>query len=728
MSSDASSLPPVCPLSLVRASQGQEKDSPHTAAGAADEEELHASGWAHVEEGSDWLVHGASGWLCNPAEKVFFHAEKHLLVPAELADASESDAAERAGGGSAQAAVLLRPTVGATDASPEVSGGRCSGDSEEDAGISLEELQELEEEEEGEPRESDEDSDLMLDLEDDLDAGTAQTKGTAEGKDECEDRYVTRKGLPLGIVAGSSEGLCYFSAVYDGHAGSDCAEYAASHLHKNLLSCYRQIHRTVERRRQEEALRHGGKRRKQQHASQWLQQLNLSTEALRHEERRLSVEVEALVRSCFSAFSLTDKNYLGRASSSLAKNAGTTACLAIFFGPDDSGVLQLITAHAGDSRAVLCRDGEAIRLTEDHKPNSPAERKRIEKAGGQVMQIQGVWRVMASDQRGGRTVGLATARALGDSALKRPKPLVISNPTVHVHTLHFDRDAFLVLASDGIFDVLSDEEVVKLIFSRLPRTPAEASQLVVDEAVARGGTDDKTCTVIYFRWRKDLFPPSEETEDVGEQLHEEAEEAFQQILPQQAAGSLARSEAAEQIHAFDAAPPSSPPGQLASRQPLSEAAEGPCAAVPAGQRGGGGVAAEERCSGDASSDKRDPRVGTGAVEEDEKDCGAAAAARADEAERGLIAVVCAATEAAEERKGRGLRSGGLEEIAAVKVSLDVEAFIRKRKREQQMEAEATAAAAAAEAEAEDDFDIFGGGSPPKSPNLPEAPVEGVDSD
>ncbi|OEH76180.1 protein phosphatase [Cyclospora cayetanensis] len=315
---------------------------------------------------------------------------------------------------------------------------------------------------------------------------------------------------------------------------------------------------------------------------------------------------------------------------------------------------------------------------------------------------------MASDQRGGRTVGLATARALGDSALKRPKPLVISNPTVHVHTLHFDRDAFLVLASDGIFDVLSDEEVVKLIFSRLPRTPAEASaavrqrepllvqasQLVVDEAVARGGTDDKTCTVIYFRWRKDLFPPSEETEDVGEQLHEEAEEAFQQILPRQAAGSLARSEAAEQIHAFDAAPPSSPPGQLASRQPLSEAAEGPCAAVHAGQRGGGGVAAEERCSGDASSDKRDPRVGTGAVEEDEKDCGAAAAARADEAERGLIGVVCAATEAAEERKGRGLRSGGLEEIAAVK----------------------------------DDFDIFGGGSPPKSPNLPEAPVEGVDSD
>lgn len=62
----------------------------------------------------------------------------------------------------------------------------------------------------------------------------------------------------------------------------------------------------------------------------------------------------------------------------------------------------------------------------------------------QVASVQGVWRVLAADARGGRTVGLSTSRAIGDLALKKPKALVVSNPTVHVYTLHFEHDAFLV--------------------------------------------------------------------------------------------------------------------------------------------------------------------------------------------------------------------------------------------------------------------------------------------
>lgn len=70
--------------------------------------------------------------------------------------------------------------------------------------------------------------------------------------------------------------------------------------------------------------------------------------------------------------------------------------------------------------------------------------KQNKKNRMQVASIQGVWRVLVAAPRGGRFLGLSTSRALGDLSMKRPKALVIANPTVHVHTLHFDKDAFLV--------------------------------------------------------------------------------------------------------------------------------------------------------------------------------------------------------------------------------------------------------------------------------------------
>lgn len=41
-------------------------------------------------------------------------------------------------------------------------------------------------------------------------------------------------------------------------------------------------------------------------------------------------------------------------------------------------------AHAGDSGAILIRDGKACRLTQDHKPSVPKERERIESRGGEI--------------------------------------------------------------------------------------------------------------------------------------------------------------------------------------------------------------------------------------------------------------------------------------------------------------------------------------------------------
>merc|ERR1719159_1720933 len=89
-----------------------------------------------------------------------------------------------------------------------------------------------------------------------------------------------------------------------------------------------------------------------------------------------------------------------------ASSCGCTA-VAVALTPD-----KIICGNAGDSRAVLCRAGSARPLSEDHKPNAPGERARIEKAGGSVE--------MQQPQAGGRITyrvkpgGLSLSRAIGD--------------------------------------------------------------------------------------------------------------------------------------------------------------------------------------------------------------------------------------------------------------------------------------------------------------------------
>nr|UXG06313.1 ABA-hypersensitive germination 1 [Magnolia sieboldii] len=116
---------------------------------------------------------------------------------------------------------------------------------------------------------------------------------------------------------------------------------------------------------------------------------------------------------------------------------GSTAVVAVV-GPD-----RIVVANCGDSRAVLCRGGRAIPLSYDHKPDRLDELARIEAAGGRVIYSNGA-----------RVLGiLAMSRALGDGYLK---PIVISEPEVNV-TERTEDDECLILASDGLWDVLSND-------------------------------------------------------------------------------------------------------------------------------------------------------------------------------------------------------------------------------------------------------------------------------
>jgi serine/threonine protein phosphatase PrpC len=89
------------------------------------------------------------------------------------------------------------------------------------------------------------------------------------------------------------------------------------------------------------------------------------------------------------SFPLTDRELLHLARRKNHLKDGTTALLVLLAGSRTSE-LSLLTAHVGDCRAVLCRNGHALRLTQDHRPDRKDEQTRIRAAGGGVFQVGGL--------------------------------------------------------------------------------------------------------------------------------------------------------------------------------------------------------------------------------------------------------------------------------------------------------------------------------------------------
>ncbi|KAL0327628.1 UNVERIFIED_CONTAM: putative protein phosphatase 2C 10 [Sesamum angustifolium] len=199
-------------------------------------------------------------------------------------------------------------------------------------------------------------------------------------------------------------------------------------------------------------------------------------------------------------FSHTDSEFL-KNESNQNKDAGSTASTAILLGD------RLLVAMLG-TQAVICRGGDAIAVSRDHKPNHSDERQRIENAGGFVMWA-GTWRV------GGV---LAVSRAFGDKLLKR---YVVSDPEIQEEKVDGTLE-FLILASDGLWDVVTNEEAVSMI-KPIPE-PEEAARRLLQEAHERGSADNITVVVVRFVTDEEESsntpirePPS------ASQLHEEGQ-------------------------------------------------------------------------------------------------------------------------------------------------------------------------------------------------------------
>ncbi|KAF3686309.1 Protein phosphatase 1G [Channa argus] len=201
-------------------------------------------------------------------------------------------------------------------------------------------------------------------------------------------------------------------------------------------------------------------------------------------------------------------------------DSGTTAVVALIRGK------QLIVANAGDSRCVVSERGKAVDMSYDHKPEDEVELARIKNAGGKV--------TMDGRVNG----GLNLSRAIGDHFYKRNKALppeeqmISAMPDVKVLTLNEDHE-FMVIACDGIWNVLSSQEVVDFISERIKpdqngkfRALSSIVEELLDHCLAPNtsgdgtGCDNMTCIIVTLR----PHPTPAQSDDKKKRKHEEESE------------------------------------------------------------------------------------------------------------------------------------------------------------------------------------------------------------
>uniref|UniRef100_A0A3P8URW5 protein-serine/threonine phosphatase n=2 Tax=Cynoglossus semilaevis TaxID=244447 RepID=A0A3P8URW5_CYNSE len=270
---------------------------------------------------------------------------------------------------------------------------------------------------------------------------------------EMEDAHTAVLGLPAPNMTDWS-----FFAVYDGHAGSRVANYCSTHLLEHIMSA------SLGAR--------GTQVGSDSSTGELSAQAPPSVDTVKTGIRTGFLRIDEHMRS-FSDL----RNGMDR--------SGSTA-VGVLLSPD-----HFFFINCGDSRAVLYRNSQVCFSTLDHKPCNPRERERIQNAGGSVM----IQRVNGS---------LAVSRALGDYDYKcvegkgPTEQLVSPEPEVSDVVRAPEQDQFVVLACDGIWDVMSNEELCDFVKSRLEVTDdlERVCNEVVDTCLHKGSRDNMSVVLV----------------------------------------------------------------------------------------------------------------------------------------------------------------------------------------------------------------------------------------
>ena len=287
--------------------------------------------------------------------------------------------------------------------------------------------------------------------------GYAYNTSMGNIRDYNEDTITATK-----IVLNNDENnYFYFFGIYDGHGGKGCSNYLKENLHKNInefskIGIKLGIEKTEENFKKKEGLNENGE---------------------------------------------------------IKDSSGSCGIMAMIKNN------KLIIANVGDSRLVIYKNKKISFITEDHKPGSEVEKKRIELAGGKIYQtpslfplyqngkeIEIPWRVLP-----GR---LSVSRTFGDIEAKEEKfggmkNVVVALPDITEIELN-DQYNFIVMGCDGIFDVLSNEELLDCIYIVLKEKKmtefinekdyhelcGDFASMIIKSALAKDSFDNVSCIVI----------------------------------------------------------------------------------------------------------------------------------------------------------------------------------------------------------------------------------------
>ena len=293
-----------------------------------------------------------------------------------------------------------------------------------------------------------------------------------------------------------------FAAVFDGHGGGSVSKYLRQNLYANFQAA---LPRSSSSKSLASSAATPATDITHQNNDENIIGMEESTMVQQHGR---SVQSSMVASALVTAFDKVD-NEVG--SISHWSFQGSTALAVVIHensNNDGATTRSIVAANVGDSRAILSRGRVAIDLTKDHKPNDVMERNRIESLGGTVdwcgevdiqghpIEHSGVYRINGN---------LALSRSIGD---RSERPWVTNTVDVTHYLIDEELDSFLVLATDGLYDVMSSQDVVTYIHDLMDKTtqPGRRQELrhdiakyVAEEALRRGTADNVTVLILWIK-------------------------------------------------------------------------------------------------------------------------------------------------------------------------------------------------------------------------------------